>query len=55
MINLLLSIVEFATNEEAQGAIKQLSESMFLGRPVYLREVRHALILVTYPYSFTGS
>lgn len=33
------SIVEFATTEEAQGAIKQLSESMFLGRPVYLREV----------------
>lgn len=35
-------IVEFATAEEAQRAIKELSETVFLGRPVYLREDREA-------------
>ena len=32
-------IVEFATTEEAQRAVKELSETVVLGRPVYLREV----------------
>lgn len=39
-------IVEFATQEEAQRAIKELSERQFLGRPVYLREVDFAIFLL---------
>ncbi|KAG8821048.1 hypothetical protein FRC19_008292 [Serendipita sp. 401] len=34
------SIVEFSTQEDAQRAIKELSETVFMGRPVYLREDR---------------
>ncbi|KAG8771082.1 hypothetical protein FRC16_006118, partial [Serendipita sp. 398] len=33
-------IVEFSTQEDAQRAIKELSETVFMGRPVYLREDR---------------
>ena len=33
------SIVEFASSEDAQRAIRELSEQLLLGRPVFIREV----------------
>lgn len=33
------SIVEFASSEDAQRAIRELSEVALLGRPVFIREV----------------
>lgn len=33
-------IVEFASQEDAQRAIRELSEVPLLGRPVFIREVR---------------
>ena len=36
---LKLSIVEFASQEDAQRAIRELSEVPLLGRPVFIREV----------------
>ena len=33
------SIVEFASQEDAQRAIRELSEVPLLGRPVFIREV----------------
>lgn len=35
----LYSIVEFASHEDAMRAVKELSESPLLGRPVFIREV----------------
>ncbi len=37
------SIVEFSSQEDAQRAIKELSEVTLLGRPVFIREVRKSL------------
>jgi hypothetical protein len=34
------SIVEFASQEDAQRAVRELSELSLLGRPVFIREVR---------------
>ena len=34
------SIVEFASPEDAQRAVRELSEVPLLGRPVFIREVR---------------
>jgi RNA recognition motif-containing protein len=33
------SIVEFASQEDAQRAVRELSEVPLLGRPVFIREV----------------
>ena len=35
------SIVEFASSEDAQRAIRELSEQPLLGRPVFIREVSY--------------
>jgi hypothetical protein len=35
----LRRIVEFASREDSQRAIRELSESSLLGRPVFIREV----------------
>lgn len=35
----LSSIVEFASQEDAQRSVRELSEQMLLGRPVFIREV----------------
>ena len=35
----LYSIVEFASQEDAQRAVRELSEQPLLGRPVFIREV----------------
>lgn len=35
----IYSIVEFANQEDAQRAIRELSEQLLLGRPVFIREV----------------
>ena len=37
---LQFSIVEFASQEDAQRSVRELSEQMLLGRPVFIREVR---------------
>jgi len=37
---LLVRIVEFASQEDSQRAIRELSEQPLLGRPVFIREVR---------------
>lgn len=46
------SIVEFASQEDSQRAIRELSEVPLLGRPVFIREVRNlcleSCICVTY-------
>ena len=34
------SVVEFSQPEEAQKAIRDLSDQQLLGRPVFIREVR---------------
>ena len=39
LIDSLHSIVEFASTEDAQRAIRELSEQLLLGRPVFIREV----------------
>jgi hypothetical protein len=39
------SIVEFASQEDSQRAIRELSEQPLLGRPVFIREVRIVLLL----------
>lgn len=36
----LCRIVEFASAEDAQRAVRELSEQAMLGRPVFIREVR---------------
>ena len=33
------SIVEFSSQEDAQRAVRELSEQPLLGRPVFIREV----------------
>jgi len=38
-LNALTRIVEFASQEDAQRAIRELSEQPLLGRPVFIREV----------------
>lgn len=38
-LNVLTRIVEFASQEDAQRAIRELSEQPLLGRPVFIREV----------------
>ena len=40
----LFSIVEFASQEDSQRAIRELSEQSLLGRPVFIREVRQILL-----------
>lgn len=35
----IVSIVEFASQEDSQRAIRELSEQPLLGRPVFIREV----------------
>jgi hypothetical protein len=40
-------IVEFASQEDAQRAIRELSEQPLLGRPVFIREVRNNFMLLT--------
>jgi hypothetical protein len=35
----MISIVEFASQEDSQRAIRELSEQTLLGRPVFIREV----------------
>jgi hypothetical protein len=37
---LRVRIVEFASQEDSQRAIRELSEQPLLGRPVFIREVR---------------
>jgi RNA recognition motif-containing protein len=37
------SIVEFASPEDAQRAVRELSEQALLGRPVFIREVSSIL------------
>jgi len=34
-----ISIVEFASQEDSQRAVRELSETPLLGRPVFIREV----------------
>jgi hypothetical protein len=38
--DLAFRIVEFASQEDSQRAIRELSEQALLGRPVFIREVR---------------
>ena len=40
------SIVEFASHEDSQRAIRELSEQPLLGRPVFIREVSVTCCLV---------
>jgi len=35
----LYSIVEFASQEDAQRSVRELSEQILLSRPVFIREV----------------
>lgn len=44
---LTLSIVEFATTEQARRAQAELRERMFMGRPVFLRPVSRRALVVT--------
>ena len=37
---MIIRIVEFASQEDSQRAIRELSEQPLLGRPVFIREVR---------------
>jgi RNA recognition motif-containing protein len=39
-LTLFVRIVEFASQEDSQRAIRELSEQPLLGRPVFIREVR---------------
>jgi RNA recognition motif-containing protein len=41
-----ISIVEFASQEDSQRAVRELSETPLLGRPVFIREVsKHKMFL----------
>ena len=40
-----IRIVEFASQEDSQRAIRELSEQPLLGRPVFIREVRSDFLL----------
>ena len=40
VLTLIIRIVEFASQEDSQRAIRELSEQPLLGRPVFIREVR---------------
>ena len=44
----LFRIVEFASPEDAQRSVRELSEQSLLGRPVFIREVRTLAISVAY-------
>jgi hypothetical protein len=44
-----ISIVEFASSEDAQRAIRELSEVAMLGRPVFIREVRLSYLFGVIP------
>jgi len=50
------SIVEFASQEDCQRAIRELSEQAMLGRPVFIREVRIVLrfICINLHVFYTG-
>jgi RNA recognition motif-containing protein len=50
----LHSIVEFASPEDAQRAIRELSEVAMLGRPVFIREVRLHCLSGAIPTQQTG-
>ena len=39
---LICSIVEFASQEDAQRSIRELSETPLLGRPIFIREVNRS-------------
>ena len=39
-------IVEFASQEDSQRSIRELSEQPLLGRPVFIREVRSNFLLL---------
>lgn len=42
-------IVEFASTEDAQRAIRELSEQLLLGRPVFIREVSVPIVAAKVP------
>jgi hypothetical protein len=44
VMTLFVRIVEFASQEDSQRAIRELSEQPLLGRPVFIREVRSFLL-----------
>jgi hypothetical protein len=46
--DLPIRIVEFASLEDSQRAIRELSEQPLLGRPVFIREVRFNFLLIPY-------
>lgn len=46
LTHLPFSIVEFASQEDAQRAIRELSEQPLLGRPVFIREVRETILII---------
>lgn len=55
-----LSVVEFATRDDAQKAIRDLNDTTLMGRPLFIREVRHRFLfpfkrspVLTY-YSFNN-
>ena len=50
-LTLLVRIVEFASLEDSQRAIRELSEQPLLGRPVFIREVRSDFLLPYAAYS----
>jgi RNA recognition motif-containing protein len=43
--DIVVRIVEFASQEDSQRAIRELSEQPLLGRPVFIREVRSNFLL----------
>jgi RNA recognition motif-containing protein len=45
LLTLFVRIVEFASQEDSQRAIRELSEQPLLGRPVFIREVRFNFLL----------
>jgi RNA recognition motif-containing protein len=45
VLTLFVRIVEFASQEDSQRAIRELSEQPLLGRPVFIREVRSNFLL----------
>jgi hypothetical protein len=53
---LRVRIVEFASQEDSQRAIRELSEQPLLGRPVFIREVRFQFAIYAEPtYGYIGS
>ena len=48
----LISIVEYATREEAQRSIRELAEMPLLGRPVFIREVRGSTRPEIHPHAY---